>query len=112
MARMNSSRSPTFPRWTVAGLLVSLGLISATFLIAGWRPLFGGSGFGLVIELVSCAAGIVLALAAITTSAIYLTGHQPGSRNAGVVVAAVGTSVIVGAALLLDAVAASVAATR
>ena len=112
MARMDSSRSVMFPRWTFVGVLVSFALILATFLIAGWRPLFGGSGFGLVIELVSCAAGIILALAAIITSVSYLTGHQLGRRNPGVVVAVVGTSVIVGAALLLDIVAASVVASR
>ena len=92
-------------RWVIG----SLALIVPTFFISGWRPLFGGSGFGLAIELISCAASIALALLAAATIVGYMRGHRVGLHNRVLVVSVMA---VVAVAILLDILAFGVASLR
>jgi hypothetical protein len=89
-------------RRTISLLVGALALIAASFVVARWRPLFSGFEFGLVIELVSCVAAIVLASVVVMNN---LPRWRASNRILRARTAVVTT--IVCSAILLDLVAAT-----
>lgn len=96
-------------RRLIAWVMGALALIAATFLIAEWRPLFDGSGFGLVVELASCAAAIVVALTVTVTNVGYLRRRPWGLENRAVLAL---VAAVAGVGCCLDLIAFCYAALR
>lgn len=96
-------------RRLIAWVLGSLALVMATFFIQRWRPLFGGSGFGLFVELASLVAAVAIGVVVTITSVGYLLGRRIGLQNRAVVVV-LGSVAAIG--IVLDLIAFGVASFR